>query len=135
MKHWMHDFVEDKQRQEDLKMVEAIQNFGENLQQKPYSNDVYLQSAEMEVIEEIWELMMEVTRWSFYELRKTVNHKLLWAERNCINKVIGRQQNKIWDLGELKTTAATTRTKQGSKENGQLQHKVWDPGGLQQRNS
>jgi len=41
MKHWMHGFVEGKQRQEDLNMTVAIQNFGENLQQKPYASDIY----------------------------------------------------------------------------------------------
>jgi hypothetical protein len=131
MKHWMHDFFEDEHRQEGLEMAEAIPNFGENLQQKAYSNDVYLQSAELEIIEEVLKLMMEVTGWSCYELRKTVNHKLLWARRNCINKVIGKQQNKIWDPGELKAIAAVAGQQQGTKANGQLQHKVFDPRGLQ----
>jgi len=90
----------------------------------------------MEVIEEIWELMMEVTRWSCYELRRAVSHKLLWDKINCIKKVIDRNKRNIWDPGKLQTMQQDRgERKCCSRTNGWKQPKVWDPRGLQQRNS
>jgi len=55
----------------------------------------------VEVIEEIWELIMEVTRWSCYEMKRAVNHKIRWAEINFINKIIDRKKINIRDPGKL----------------------------------
>jgi len=68
------------------------------------SNGMYQQKYNLDMeSDEIWMLKMRVPERGHTKVRRIANNKSQLTIRIFISKASGQQQNKIWNLGELKT--------------------------------
>lgn len=80
-------------------------------------------------IERLRKLMMNVPRNRHTNVRSKVKCTGKMIVQECINKVNGKLQNKVWKPGEL-NLIATKAKQQQERMKYQLKFKVWHPGGL-----